>query len=34
MAPTSMSLAGNGLVVVPRVADPAWVAEHGAPTVE
>ncbi|KAF2793083.1 hypothetical protein K505DRAFT_325724, partial [Melanomma pulvis-pyrius CBS 109.77] len=34
MASSTVNLGGNGLLIVPRVADPAWIAEHGAPSVD
>jgi hypothetical protein len=34
MATASTTLNNHGLIVVPRCADPSWVAEHGNPTVE
>jgi hypothetical protein len=34
MATASTTLDNPGLIVVPRCAEPGWVAEHGNPTVE
>jgi hypothetical protein len=34
MATASTTLNNHGLIVVPRCAEPGWVAEHGNPTVE